>query len=646
MAPSCVCLFMGHPPIKRHGVCALFMGGCYSVSAAPGSGVCSEARDGVCVRRAEEVRAEVKEPRTGCQAQESGGPETCHTCGAVIGGVSYCSQCNVDSSGTNGAPTDGTCQADNAVCSTTLDGVCTTCTGSSFMFKGGCYRTGQDPGQTMCKTAADGVCTEAVTTKEYFVPPGADNTHQSVISCADETPVELADQKQYKGIANCLTCTKPTAGKANTPKAATCDECAPGFFVASSGALCSACAENCLTCTDGTATNCKSCTANTYFLGAADGSQGKCVSCGDAAGSDGWKGVEGCVKCTKPASAGAATCTECTGDLYLKTDGSTTSCVTAGQCNNGFFPTTDSNNKKVCVKCSDNNNGGIADCAKCSLKASPARAGAAVTCTECDSTKKLSPLKDACLTDCPAGTYDDNNVCKSCNTIAGCSTCSSGTVCTKCETGKIVKTADGATSCIDESACNNGFFVKEQDGSKTCEACDSTCKTCSGAAAQCTSCNANKPYLKKTENSQTGTCVDAAGCTNGNTHYADDADPKTCKACAEGTFEGCETCEKSTEGAVACMTCGSQKKIRPDKKGCIDACPPDVSTEKSGVCECVEGYAPTADGSSCASSSANRSGLSTGAIAGISVAAVVACSVPLTGYLPLQNEQSEQSQRC
>ena len=33
----------------------LFRGGCYSSSAAPGSGVCREARDGACVRHAEEM---------------------------------------------------------------------------------------------------------------------------------------------------------------------------------------------------------------------------------------------------------------------------------------------------------------------------------------------------------------------------------------------------------------------------------------------------------------------------------------------------------------------------------------------------------------------------------------------------------------
>ena len=32
----------------------LFMGGCYDTRAAPGSGVCREARDGACVRYVEE----------------------------------------------------------------------------------------------------------------------------------------------------------------------------------------------------------------------------------------------------------------------------------------------------------------------------------------------------------------------------------------------------------------------------------------------------------------------------------------------------------------------------------------------------------------------------------------------------------------
>ena len=174
----------------------------------------------------------------------------------------------------------------------------------------------------------------------------------------------LASNKQYKGVANCLKCTKPADGTPGTPMAATCDECAPGYFVdTGNGNICSVCAKNCLTCADGTPDKCKSCTAETHFLGATGDGPGKCVSCGDATGSGGWTGVTGCAKCTKPNTAGAATCTECAESYYLRTDGAT-SCV--ADCGEGLFIITAENIKK-CARCNDNTNGGIADCAECSL---------------------------------------------------------------------------------------------------------------------------------------------------------------------------------------------------------------------------------------------------------------------------------------
>ena len=346
----------------------LFHGWVLRYPRGPGSGVCREARDGACVRYAEEVRAEAKEQlsASACEEVSGGGPSTCKTCGAVIGGTKYCSACN--DSGSTTAPTDGVCTADNAVCSVKAAGRCTTCAHESFMFKGGCYRTGQDPGQAMCKTAVSGVCTVVADGSKYFLPPAgeADNLHQSVIPCGDDSVVTVKDNKQYKGVPNCLTCTAPTSGEANTPKAATCTKCADGYFVdAGKESICSACAANCLTCTDGTATNCKSCTAETHFLGAADGSQGPCVSCGDAS-DETWKGVANCAKCDKLTNQNTpATCTECADNYYLKTDGPT-SHVTADQCGEGFFAATVDSIKK-CVSCSDNTNGGIADCGECSL---------------------------------------------------------------------------------------------------------------------------------------------------------------------------------------------------------------------------------------------------------------------------------------
>ncbi|KAE8301267.1 VSP [Giardia duodenalis] len=172
--------------------------------------------------------------------------------------------------------------------------------------------------------------------------------------------------------------------------------------------------------------------------------------------------------------------------------------------------------------------------------------------------------------------------------------------CTACQADKYLKTTtDSATSCVTEKECTDaaGFFV-DTTGGKKCSKCDPGCKTCKTEAAKCTSCKDDKPYLKK-DAGDTGTCVTEADCKNGNTHYADDTEPKTCKTCAEGTSDGCATCEKSADGAVACKTCGNQKKVQPNKKGCIAKCPETVSAEKDGVCECVEGYVPDNAGTGC-----------------------------------------------
>ncbi|ESU39945.1 Variant-specific surface protein, partial [Giardia duodenalis] len=374
--------------------------------------VCREARDGACVEHAEEARAETKEQLSANQCVEVTGsdPSTCKTCGAVIGGTKYCSACNDSgSASSSGAPTDGVCTANNAVCNAKSTGVCTTCTGSSFMFKGGCYRTGQDPGQTMCKTAVNGVCTSPQT--GYFIPPDATKTDQSIMACNDTTEITLtSNSKKYKGVLHCTQCNTPaTADNTVTAKAATCTACEDGYFVAS--AACTACHSSCLTCSAEGESSCKSCKEG-YFLGATSGGQGKCIQCSSKTEQN-WPGVDNCAKCTSSGQSGtAASCTECADNYYLKTDG-TPSCVT--NCGEGFFPTT-VNSIKKCVSCGDKTNGGIQYCAKCSLKASSARAGAAVTCTECTS-NKLSPLGDACLATCPAGTYETGDTNKACTPL-------------------------------------------------------------------------------------------------------------------------------------------------------------------------------------------------------------------------------------
>ena len=106
--------------------------------------------------------------------------------------------------------------------------------------------------------------------------------------------------------------------------------------------------------------------------------------------------------------------------------------------------------------------------------------------------------------------------------------------------------------------------------------------------------------------------------------------PKT--AC-NPEIPGCATCT-TTGSEQTCTSCATGgEKVRPDKKGCIPQCPPDVSTESGEFCECKSTHQPSPDGQTCVPSNTNKSsGLSTGAIAGIAVAAVIVIG-GLVGFL-------------
>eukprot|EP00701_Giardia_intestinalis_P005973 XP_001709797.1 VSP [Giardia lamblia ATCC 50803] len=49
-----------------------------------------------------------------CTTVSGDQPDTCKACSAVINGKKYCSQCN--GGGSQSAPTDGVCSADNNEC--------------------------------------------------------------------------------------------------------------------------------------------------------------------------------------------------------------------------------------------------------------------------------------------------------------------------------------------------------------------------------------------------------------------------------------------------------------------------------------------------------------------------------------------------
>ncbi|EFO65050.1 VSP [Giardia lamblia P15] len=210
--------------------------------------------------------------------------------------------------------------------------------------------------------------------------------------------------------------------------------------------------------------------------------------------------------------------------------------------------------------------------------------------------------------------------------VDGCTTCegsplqagASGiAVCNACgrdESGaeRIVRTAtDQATSCVTEAQCiaEEGFFVNTVAGKK-CSACeDENCAVCMATGnGKCTRCkDTDKKYLKKGDQSETGTCVTEAECKSGDTHFTDDtgisANGALCRKCAEGGLKDCDKCEKPA-GELVCKECTGQK-FGLSKKSCVAECPAS-SAERSGVCTCDDGFEPDSTFTSCQPKSSCR----------------------------------------
>ena len=148
----------------------------------------------------------------------------------------------------------------------------------------------------------------------------------------------------YKGVLNCAECTAPDAGSSGEQKAAKCTKCGNSKYLK----------------TDGTCGESSECTPSTEFAREDSVNGNRCASCGDET-----DGIADCKTCSK--TGDTLKCSACNGDKKPSTTGT------------------------ACVACS------IENCANCIT---------ANVCEACTSSKKLSPLKDACLDSCPAGTYD------------------------------------------------------------------------------------------------------------------------------------------------------------------------------------------------------------------------------------------------
>ncbi|ESU41081.1 Variant-specific surface protein [Giardia duodenalis] len=517
----------------------------------------------------------------------------------MVGETEICTQCKQ-----NYVPINGVCEAaasSNTKCQKASadeasDQTCGKCLSTTFMYKGGCYDKTGNLGRIICKTEGSdaGKCGACNDEKGFFDNPDAANNVDSCISCGDATGVTIpgSSTKTYKGVAGCAKCTKPSQISENTG--------------------------------------------------------------------------------TKE-----ATCTECNANLYLKavsSPTSATSCVSAEDCKTGYFPTTDTtDSKKKCLTCSTADKGGIDGCSACELLPSTTRASTVlISCSAC-STNNLSPLKNECMQDCPAGTYADSNVCKPCHTsCASCKGDNTESSCTACYPGSVLSYGTDNTkgTCIAECTgkylenCADGQCTATIAGSKYCSKCKSgfvpvnglcvSAETARAAPPGCTPDKTNGVCTACTEKYflESGGCyqaekfpgntlcttADAGKCTtcaNGqdkDSNGSCPACPTNCASCAKDNTKTCNKCFSGyyLDTAKACKKCSETSGNIQGVENCISCLAP-TSPQSSTPVTC---YVKTSGGGSGDNSTGGDSGpnLSSGAIAGISVAVIVVVG-GLVGFL-------------
>lgn len=160
----------------------------------------------------------------------------------MLGATEICTQCNAGF-----VPIGGVCTAhnDQAVVAGTGAGcqkagdtavderstVCEKCTKANyFLFMGGCYKTGEAPGNLICTAAASGKCSACVENGNVFKNKNSSPTlGTECILCSDDT-----GSNNNKGVANCATCTAPSADSGT----ATCKTCLPEFALDGSANAC------------------------------------------------------------------------------------------------------------------------------------------------------------------------------------------------------------------------------------------------------------------------------------------------------------------------------------------------------------------------------------------------------------------------
>ena len=269
------------------------------------------------------------------------------------------------------------------------------------------------------------------------------------------------------------------------------------------------------------------------------------------------------------------------------------------------------------------------------------------------------------MANCPAGTYAVSNVCTPCHT--SCSSCSdaASTSCTACYPGHVLnRTTDNGNTgtCIPECTgryaenCEADMCTAVLGGSRYCSKCKSRfvpvdglcvsagtraapigCTPSTTTAGTCSAC-INAYFLQSggcyqaerfpgntlCTTAASGKCTTCANGQDKDSNGSCPACPTNCASCAKDSGKTCAKCLSGyyLDSANACKKCSETSGDIQGVENCISCAAP---TNNQGSVTCYVTQQST-------DSSFNKGGLSSGAIAGISVAVIVVVG-GLVGFL-------------
>ena len=188
--------------------------------------------------------------------------------------------------------------------------------------------------------------------------------------------------------------------------------------------------------------------------------------------------------------------------------------------------------------------------------------------------------ESSCLASCPAGTYDDSNICRDCH--VSCGTCSGGAGINNCISCNTIGLTPYYYS-VDKTcraSCPSITYISDTI-TKLCLSCNSECLTCTtGSRSGCSSCDtskANYKYYWAFTNTCTAVCPDGSYLPNPLTDNICLSCHSSCKTCSGGA---------SSSNCLSCNLAGSFPYYYSTGGTCSATCPTKtyVSDETNKMC--------------------------------------------------------------